>query len=458
MGTPAYMPPEQAKGEAVDRRSDIYALGAILYEILTLTPPVGRGGDHQAVLQRVVEGRIDPPEQRAPVRVRYGWVPPELSAVAMKALARDPVNRYRTVDELRHDVERYLEGRSVSARHDTTWEVLKKLVKRNQGASIATAVALGVLLAVAGVFLRLNHAARVRAEEAQEKAEQEKRNAEKNHADYLAAQEARRAQGKHSAPTFFADARHSTVQKRFEYALAQVSVALDYDPDLTEAWLLKGQLLIGQKQFAAARQDLGRYLERQPNDAEARKLVELCGRANPEDVVVLVEFGDTLTRQKAYVLARVMLAHVGEAKEARQRMFKIYQEHLDAAWPGAGAKLSMRDDRLSLDMDGVRNRQMITDLTPLQGMLLTTLDLQGCAQVQDLSPLQGMPLTSLNLRACAQVQDLTPLQGLKLETIFLPPKVTRGMDVLRNMSSLKTIQGKPAAEFWKEYDARKDRM
>src|SRR6185437_3415625 len=90
MGTPVYMPPEQAAGQihAIDRRSDVYSLGAILYEMLALQPPIDKQGGPLAVLMRVAEGRIAPPEQCSPQRARM--IPPELSAVAMKALAKDP--------------------------------------------------------------------------------------------------------------------------------------------------------------------------------------------------------------------------------------------------------------------------------------------------------------------------------------------------------------------------------
>ena len=138
IGTPVYMPPEQAAGrlEAIDQRSDIYSLGAILYEILALVPPVDKEGGQLSVLTRVFEGQIQAPEVRVPERT--GKIPRELSAVALKALAKEPTNRYETVEALRQDIERFQEGRSVSAKTDSNWEMIWKLVKRNKGFSLTS--------------------------------------------------------------------------------------------------------------------------------------------------------------------------------------------------------------------------------------------------------------------------------------------------------------------------------
>ena len=152
LGTPVYMPPEQASGQIneIDERSDIYSMGAILYELLTLQAPIDKTGGFQPILRRVIEGQIEPPEQKAPERARAGKIPVELAAVAMKALAKNKADRYQTVEGMRQDIERFLEGRSVSAKPDTVREMAVKLVRRNQGVSIATAAA--VRLFIVGVW------------------------------------------------------------------------------------------------------------------------------------------------------------------------------------------------------------------------------------------------------------------------------------------------------------------
>ena len=172
IGTPVYMPPEQAEGRVgeVDERSDVYALGAMLYEILTLQPPVETRGGALVVIGRVSRGEVIAPERRAPDRAQEGKIPKELSAIAMKALSLKMEDRYGSVEEFRRDIELYLEGRAVSAKEDTFAESIVKLVKRNKGVSVAAAVGMLAVMIVVGVGYWLNLQERQRAEEEADKA------------------------------------------------------------------------------------------------------------------------------------------------------------------------------------------------------------------------------------------------------------------------------------------------
>lgn len=105
IGTPQYMSPEQAAGQshAVDARSDVYAVGALLYAILTLRPPVS-GANVMETLDNVVAGRIPPitevVRRHAPKHLPGGRLPPELIGATMKALSLDPQDRYATMREM----------------------------------------------------------------------------------------------------------------------------------------------------------------------------------------------------------------------------------------------------------------------------------------------------------------------------------------------------------------------
>jgi formylglycine-generating enzyme required for sulfatase activity len=143
LGTPAYMPPEQARGEPLSPRSDVYSLGAVLYQVLVGAMPYAEPGarvSQQALLERVIAGAP------LPVRALRHDAPAELAAICEKAMARDPARRYADMSALHEDLRAYLEGRVVQAHERGPLAELRKWVGRNKGLTAASLAALLVLL------------------------------------------------------------------------------------------------------------------------------------------------------------------------------------------------------------------------------------------------------------------------------------------------------------------------
>ena len=146
-GTPYYMAPEQALGKVdeQDERTDLYSLGILLYEMLTLERPF-EGETAQEVLEQVVNGNIPTPRQRAPQR----HIPRELDAICMKAIQHNPEDRYSSVSQLITDIKHYLDGRSVSVRRDPVLRKFWKACRRRPVGATATAAAVIAAVLVAG--------------------------------------------------------------------------------------------------------------------------------------------------------------------------------------------------------------------------------------------------------------------------------------------------------------------
>jgi WD40 repeat protein len=175
VGTPGYMAPEQARGEPVDERADVYALGAVLYELLAGSPPHA-DTTPRATIERVLAG---PPPPLATVTPH---VPSELATIVAKAMARDPEERYPNATALAEDLRRYQTGKLVSAHSYSVWSLLRKKLAQHR-APVAVAVASAIALGLVGVesFRRVVHQRniaqheRMRSEDALAQAEKRKR-------------------------------------------------------------------------------------------------------------------------------------------------------------------------------------------------------------------------------------------------------------------------------------------
>ena len=132
-GTPLYMSPEQAEGRRdVDERTDVYNLGVLLYEMLTLRPAVW-GDDVQQVVHNILHEPPESPRRAAPGRE----IPRELEAVCLKALAKHPADRPASVLEFIADLRAWQEGRAVSALRDSPARSLFKFMHRHAALSLA---------------------------------------------------------------------------------------------------------------------------------------------------------------------------------------------------------------------------------------------------------------------------------------------------------------------------------
>jgi serine/threonine protein kinase len=142
LGTVAYMSPEQTKGEPVDRRSDIWSLGIVLYEIITGRRPFQGDYDHALMYQIV---NVDPP----PLTSLRSSVPTELELIMKKALQKDPESRYQHLDELLVDLraaQSSFEGDRDSRTTTSKWNARHQTLSR-------TFIASGVLIVLAVVVI-----------------------------------------------------------------------------------------------------------------------------------------------------------------------------------------------------------------------------------------------------------------------------------------------------------------
>jgi len=148
--TPRYASPEQLSGRPVTTAADVYALGVILYELLTGLSPYSAGdlASPAAWIKSVCEADAPAPSTTIPVETperNSRALRGDLDAIALKALRKDPRDRYGSVDQMAEDIRRHLSGQPVLARKNTTPYVIRKFLARHK---IGVAAAAVVLMAI----------------------------------------------------------------------------------------------------------------------------------------------------------------------------------------------------------------------------------------------------------------------------------------------------------------------
>ena len=164
VGTPAYMSPEQARGEVIDQRADVYSLGALLYKVLGGAAPYASGTSKE-VLELVKAGPPTPLHEREP------GAPPDLAAIVAKAMAREADDRYATASELAQDLKRFETGQLVGAHRYTLAQRFTRFLRRHRVAVTIATVAAASLVVVAIVSVRSIVRAKDRAETERNKAD-----------------------------------------------------------------------------------------------------------------------------------------------------------------------------------------------------------------------------------------------------------------------------------------------
>jgi tetratricopeptide (TPR) repeat protein len=308
LGTPAYTSPEQARGRKVDHRADIYSLGVVLYEMLTLQRPFP-GDSWEEIIHAILA--------RDPARPRRinPRIPLDLETICLKAMEKEQERRYQSAGELAGDLRQYVHGGLITARRASLARRAWKAIRRHPVAAI-TAVAAVLILAIGGYAWRVSVS--------------------------QSAEAARRA---------VADARLAMSEGEYREALGSVDEALARDAGLWEARLLRTRLLMELDRGPEAVDEANALLEQNPDDWETHLILATVAKGAWDAVGAVptisaqehVRFVESKAPETAdaYYLRSLVADAPSEALELLDRAIE-----LDPGHPGALVERVRRYEQL----------------------------------------------------------------------------------------------------------------
>ncbi|MBN4074108.1 protein kinase, partial [bacterium AH-315-E10] len=442
-GTPMYMSPEQAcsKLDELDGRSDIYSLGVILYQILSLQVPFMAKGIQQLLLKVATEESTPADELTGddgkPMVVEHcpgGHVPHGLSAVAQAALRKDPDARYQRVTDMQADIELWQGGFATSVETAGRFYRLMLLLRRHAAISIIIGSAISAMIILVIGFLVLSaqatESAVIRAEEARLKLEElagevEKTNTARNEAVQALLGQAARAMKK----------------RKWKVALSYTEKAALSDPASVEAlYQLAGLALTNHRFFKAVDAlDQAMRIQGEVDDPRIRQLMQAAmayerkakrhgGILSSRDMEGLRDLLNGYGKaQWAAGLEDEYVRLAGSSKgKLRALAGVIGRENPEVT--DFQSLVKQFGKKLLLDLSGNKG---LRDISRLKEQATHVLVLKN-TDVSDISVLKGMPISQLSLTNCP-VSDISVLKGMRLKVLSLAGTQVTDLSVLKGM-------------------------
>jgi serine/threonine protein kinase/Flp pilus assembly protein TadD len=346
LGTLRYMSPEQARAKhaLVDHRTDIYSLGATLYELLTLEPAFAGHDRHELLLHIAFE------EPRPPRRLNKA-LPVELETIVLKSMEKDPAERYATAQELADDLRRFLEDRPIRAKRPTLVQRARKWTRRHR-ALVGAGVAVMFITMVAAVLcsLLIWHE-KERVEEQKERAEkagaaeaEQRRRAEKAaaaEAEHRRLAEARLQYVREAEEInaqiarMLANVPHMDKEER-----AIMERVLGFYRNLIEKQghdpLVRMETARAYRRMAGIQEKLGRHGEADKANREAIALLEPLAAKSPPGSVYHFELATALNNRGGLLLNT---GRPRQAEQALRRSLAIYKTLDDQLAKGLSKEL-----------------------------------------------------------------------------------------------------------------------
>ena len=436
MGTPSFMAPEQAAGqlEIINERTDIYSLGAILYNILTLRPPITGRSTNAKVMERIKSGQISTPiaftndssDATVLLHCPDHQIPEALSAVAMQALSKDQSERYPDIHSLQRDVAAFTAGYAPKAEKAGLFRLMRLTVRRHAVLAAASSVI---------ILLTLIFASHAYWSERQQS---------KVIAQYAA-----------TAPKCHELAGQLMNRGLFQEALSPAELSTQLVPDKAKYWRRLARVQLALHQPTLAHRSI-RWAEKLGGSdkftLQAKKICQQLSDEYGSNTLPLHALGAIfhwqnrrgMSMDARYTLARIEIEKTNTWRSAQTAIKKIglsgrvqrnqhgYLKINLASTKTRDLSLFSRMPIYSLNLW----QTQVRNLEALKQMPLRQLSL-AYTSVSDLTPLKGRPLQSLTI-AYSPIEDLTPLKGAPLIHLHLSSTKIDNLSPLKNMP-LKTL-------------------